>query len=64
MTSQLNASALHHCGGMGEMVKDLCVTGTWRWSERVYCAVRTGFFLNIYIRFGLRKIYFPNYMCF
>jgi hypothetical protein len=24
MTSQLNASALHHCGGMGEMVKDLC----------------------------------------
>ena len=45
MTSQLNASALHHCGGMGEMVRDLCDG-----SESGFTA-RYG--LNFYIGFSL-----------
>jgi len=37
MTSQLNASALHHFVGMGEMVKDLC---DWKVAVVTACLLR------------------------
>ena len=45
MTSQLNASGLHHCGGMGEIVKDLCGDSESEFTER--------YGLEIYVRFSL-----------